>query len=234
MTKKYEITDMIHPTKPHLRRIRALRDIPVIGVKAGDFGGWIEHEYNLDHTGPAWVRDEAQVYGMAQVTDSAQVYGSARVSGMARVADSAHVYGMARVFGSARVDGSAWVLGMARVYGMARVSGSARVDGMARVFGMAQVYGSALVADSAIVQSSEDIMHSMVLASDEYGATLHRTTDGHLLTVGCWRGTVPEFRSMIESDTWVEATPDQIKLRRPELLAFASMCEARIATWEQP
>lgn len=27
---------------------------------------------------------------------------------------------------------------------------------------------------------------------------------------------------------------DQIKLRRPELLAFTAMCEARIDTWEQP
>lgn len=119
-------------------------------------------------------------------------------------------------------DGNAWVSGMAQVHGMAQVAGSAQVHGMARVSG------------SAIVQSSEDIMHSMVLASSTYNSTLHRTTDGHLLTVGCWRGTVPEFRTMIESDKWVEATPAQIKLRRPELLAFADMCEARIATWEQP
>ena len=192
MTKKYEITDITHPDFPHLRRIRALRDIPTAGVKAGDLGGWIECEHNLDHTGPAWVRDEA------------------------------------RVSDDARVSGSAEVFDMARVTGSARVSDDARVSGMARVAGSAEVYGS------AIVQSSEDIMHSMVLASDQYGATLHRTTDGHLLTVGCWRGTVPEFRTMIESDKWVEATPAQIKLRRPELLAFTAMCEARIATWEQP
>ena len=192
MSKKYEITDTIHPYVPRLRRIRALRDIPTVGVKAGDLGGWIESEHNLDHTGPAWVFDSARVFGCARVFDSARVSGSAEVSG------------------SARVSGSA------------EVSGSARVSGSAEVF------------DSAIVQSSEDIMHSMVLASEQYGATLHRTTDGHLLKVGCWRGTVPEFRTMIESDEWVEATPDQIKLRRPELLAFTAMCEARIATWEQP
>ena len=178
MSKKYEITDITHPDFPHLRRIRALRDIPVIGVKAGDLGGWVEGEHNLAHDSNAWVGDEA------------------------------------------------WVSGSARVVRSARVSGSARV------FDMARVSGSAQVVRSAIVQSSEDIMHSMVLASDQHSATLHRTTDGHLLTVGCWRGTVPEFRTMIESDTWVEATPDQIELRRPELLAFTTMCEARIATWE--
>ena len=198
MTKKYEITDITHPDFPHLRRIRALRDIPTVGVRAGDLGGWVEGEHNLDHTGTAWVRDEAQVYGMAQVSDSAEVSGSAEV------------------FDRAQVFDRAWVSGSAQVFDRAWVSGRARVSG------------------SAIVQSSEDIMHSMVLASDQHSATLHRTTDGHLLTVGCWHGTVPEFRTMIESNTWVEATPDQIELRRPELLAFTAMCEARIATWEQP
>ena len=156
MSKKYEITDITHPNRPNLRRIRALRDIPTAGVKAGDLGGRVEGEHNLGQEGEAWAHGEA------------------------------------------------------------RVSGSAHVSG------------------SAIVQSAEDIMHAQVLASDQCGATLHRTADGRLLTVGCWRGTVPEFRSMIESDKWVEATPDQIKLRRPELLAFADMCEARIATWGQP
>ncbi|WP_277425037.1 hypothetical protein [Pseudoclavibacter albus] len=37
---------------------------------------------------------------------------------------------------------------------------------------------------------------------------------------------------MIESDEWVEANAETRALRRPELLAFAAMCEARIATWD--
>lgn len=198
MTKKYEITDITHPKAPRLRRIRALRDIPTVGVKAGDRGGWVECEHNLSHDGDAWVHDEARV------SDSARVSGRAQVFDRARVSDRALVSDRARVFDSAWVSGKAWV------------------------------YGSALVDGSAIVQSSEDIIHTHVLASDRCGATLHRTTDGHLLKVECWRGTVSEFRTMIESDKWVEATPEQIELRRPELLAFTAMCEARIATWEQP
>ena len=70
------------------------------------------------------------------------------------------------------------------------------------------------------------------MGSSLFRTTLCRTKDGHALHVGCWSGTVPEFRAMIESDQWVNATPEQIELRRPELLAFASMCEARIATWD--
>lgn len=215
MSKKYEVTDITHPKAPRLRRIRALRDIPTVGVEAGDRGGWVESEHNLDQSGEAWVFDSAWVSDWARVT------GSARVLDRARVSDGALVSGSARVFGRALVSGSARVFDRALVAGRAEVSGNALVAGSARVFG------------NAIVRSDEDIMHSMVLASDQHAATLHRTTDGHLLKVECWSGTVPEFRAMIESDEWVEATPEQIELRRPELLAFTAMCEARIATWEE-
>ena len=160
MVDKYEMTDIRRPDAPSLHRIRALRDIPSAGVKAGDLGGWIEKESNLSQPGEAWV------------------------------------------------------------------SGNAVVFGNARVFGAAQVYGDALVSGSA------DVLHAVVMGSEPFRATLHRTKDGHALRIGCRSGTVPEFRAMIESDRWVEATPEQIELRRPEMLAFATMCEARIATWE--
>ena len=178
MRKKYEITDITHPNRPNLRRIRALRDIRIIGVRAGDFGGWIEWEYNLDQSGGAWVSDVSEVSGTAQVTDTAQVF-----------------------------EGSL-------------VSGDVLVNGDMQVCG------------GANVSRNWHVLYAEVMASARFPATLCRTNDGHHLRVGCWEGTVPEFRTMIEYETWVEATPDQIELRRPELLAFTAMCEARIATWE--
>ncbi len=38
MTRKYEITHIRHSFRPELFRIRASRDIPSIGIKAGDLG----------------------------------------------------------------------------------------------------------------------------------------------------------------------------------------------------
>lgn len=140
--------------------------------------------------------------------------------------------------GTAWVSGNAEVSGNARVFCNARVSDYAEVFGNARVFGDARVYGTAEVSDNARVSGSArvsdraEVLHAIVMGSAPFRATLHKTRDGHALRVGCWSGTVPEFRTMIESGQWVEATPDQIELRRPELLAFASMCEARIATWD--
>ena len=52
---KYEITDITHPGNPKLHRIRALVDIPMYGVKAGDLGGYIEKEDNLSQYDNCWV-----------------------------------------------------------------------------------------------------------------------------------------------------------------------------------
>lgn len=257
MKKKYEFTDEQHPYRLELRRIRALVDIPHANVRAGDLGGWIEHEENLQHDGAAWVRGEAQVYGDAMIFGNAGVYGTARVAGdamiygnarvrgnalaygTARIYGDARVYGNvqvngnARVFGDAQVYGKALVFGDARVYGKALVLGTTRVYGDAEVFGTAQVYGDSEVFGAARVSGTAQVLHALVQASMIFPATLFKTSDeaGHHLIIGCWEGSVPGFRAMIESDRWVNATPAEIEKHRPELLAFTAMCEARMQTW---
>jgi len=54
-----------------LYRIRAL--IEFNGIKVGELGGYIATEKNLDHSGNAWVSDNARVYGNARVSDNARV-----------------------------------------------------------------------------------------------------------------------------------------------------------------
>ena len=116
--KKYELTSETKGERGvTLHRIRALVDIKRYGVKAGDLGGWIESEANLDHKSEAWVSGDALVFGDARVSDKARVFGEAQV------------FGDARVFGEARVSGDAWVSGKAQVFGDAWVSGKAQVFG---------------------------------------------------------------------------------------------------------
>ena len=100
MEKKYILTDDVIDFNGHtLHRIKAVRDFDC--VKAGDLGGFIESEKNLDHDGDAWVTGDAVVSGDAWVTGDAVVTGSALVTG------SAHVSGDARVTGSAQVTSNA-------------------------------------------------------------------------------------------------------------------------------
>ena len=78
--RKYELTDQHYPSAPWLRRIRALVDIPRVGVRAGDLGGWVESEGCLAQSGDAWVSGDARVSGDAWVSGDARVSGNARVS----------------------------------------------------------------------------------------------------------------------------------------------------------
>lgn len=54
----------------------AVKDIvtPHFTVKAGDLGGFVEKEENLDDN--AWVSDDAMVYDNAMVSETAVVYCS--------------------------------------------------------------------------------------------------------------------------------------------------------------
>ena len=89
--KKYEFTG---ETKTFcgvtLRRIRAL--VTIIGVvNAGDAGGLIESEKNLQVSGDAWVSGDARVSGNARVSGDTWVYGDAWVCGDARVFGNAAI-----------------------------------------------------------------------------------------------------------------------------------------------
>ena len=97
---KYELTEETRVAYGvTLYRIRALTAIGLT-VAAGQLGGWVQSESNLNQYGDAWV------YGDAQVSGDARVYGTARVSGNARVSGTAWVYGTAQVSGNARVKKS--------------------------------------------------------------------------------------------------------------------------------
>ena len=94
--KKFELTS---ETRVHLGttlyRIKAL--ISFRNVSAGDLGGFVEKEENLDQSGDAWVYGDAMVYGNARVSGDAWVCGDAWVSGDAWVCGNARVYGNAWV-----------------------------------------------------------------------------------------------------------------------------------------
>ena len=83
MIKKFELdlSTKITVFGVELFRIKAL--ISFGNVKKGEFGGYVEKEENLNHSGNAWVYGDARVYGDAWVYGNAEVYGDARVSGKA-------------------------------------------------------------------------------------------------------------------------------------------------------
>ena len=163
--KKYELTGEFieHWSGKKLYRIKAL--VTFGAVVAGQLGGFVESEKNLDQSlyGNAWV------YGDAEVSGNAQVYGDAEVSGNARVYGDAEVSGNAQVYGDARVSGNA------RVYGNAWVSGNARVRSYAVISECKMIFGASNVG------------------SENGTLTVFNGKDGLIVTRGCFTGTVDEF-----------------------------------------
>jgi tetrahydrodipicolinate N-succinyltransferase len=99
---KYKLTDeTIEHNGRRLYRIQALKDFS--NVKAGDLGGWVESEGNLNQEGNCWVFDEARISDNAWVFDDAQVF------------DIAWVHDTAQISGTTWITGRVWVGGRAEI-----------------------------------------------------------------------------------------------------------------------
>ena len=92
--KKYELTDeTMTVDEVTYHRIRACKDFDAQGyhVKAGDLGGYVESEYNIDQDGNAWVGGLARISGNAVISGNAQVCDNAVISGNAEVRKPSHI-----------------------------------------------------------------------------------------------------------------------------------------------
>ncbi|WP_412058015.1 hypothetical protein [Bartonella sp. DGB2] len=154
--EKYQLTNETREIDGRtLYRIQALRDFR--GIKAGDLGGFIETEANLDHEDDCWVGGNACAFGEARITHNAYVSGNARVFDNAFVGvnasiwENAQVFENAEIYGGARISGHAKVSGYAKIYDHARIEGNAQISGKARVMGNAQVSGGAHIDGDRVI-----------------------------------------------------------------------------------
>lgn len=135
--QKYEFTEKVflmkhYGTEIELHQIRALQDIPLHGVKAGDVGGWIQSEENLSQNGSCWIGIDGLVYDEAQVLEDAFV-------------KSGNVYDIAIVKGQSLIDNQSTISGISPciVEGGSVISRSTIVD--------SHIHGNTEIRDSHIV-----------------------------------------------------------------------------------
>ena len=160
---KYEITDIAHEEYPFLRRIRALQDVGD-QVNAGDLGGFVESESNLetDLSDGAWIFDDAIAAGDAYVDqdsclrdtaiacDSAYVSNGSVLSDHARVEDSAYLRGGV-MNSSARASGFAQIIRVPSQFGTPLLSGHCQVYGIIR--------GDVRITGTAVVLPGEEVLN---------------------------------------------------------------------------
>lgn len=141
MPKKYQLTDEASFIDGNtlVYRIQARVELPSMGVRAGDLGGFVESEENLSHEGDCWIADDARVLGRSLVQDDAIISGDAMVRGESLIRDSAVITGYAQVESSV-------------VSGDSFVSEYARLDKASVID--SKVSGTAMVGDSVTVLSS--------------------------------------------------------------------------------
>ena len=104
---KYKILPepIVAPNGEVCHRIKALKDIPVIGVKKGDLGGCVSNATSLSHSGSSWIFEGGFVVGNAIVEDDAIVGDGALVG------DTACISGIAVICKGVVIDSNARVGG---------------------------------------------------------------------------------------------------------------------------
>ena len=127
---KYKIlkNDSIYYDGVTLYRIQSRCDFD--DVQFGDIGGYIEKEYNLSHSGTAWVYDNAKVFGRyTTVYDNAKIRGHAIVKNGAKIFENAVVKDKAQVFSAAKIHGNSRIYKRGRIYSNVNIFGKAKVKG---------------------------------------------------------------------------------------------------------
>lgn len=126
-------------------RLKALRDIPLHGVKKGDFGGYVTSPSAVSHDGNCWIGQQAVTYGDVTLKDDAYIGGTASV-----VCDRARyisITGNSQIIDEARVRVEATAKFNGGIFGDVIISGSAYVKNPKTIFGMVEIRDRCSIID---------------------------------------------------------------------------------------
>ncbi|WII39673.1 hypothetical protein [Paenibacillus thiaminolyticus] len=212
MTRKYEFTGETSNSIAEgatLHRIRAVRDFG--NVKAGDLGGWIQKEENLNHSGDCWIYDRAAAFGNARVSGNASLRNEALAYDNAFITDHALIERDASVFGRARIYDRVVVTDRASIYRDAVLYGRTRVQDRAVIGNFAYISGNDVliggdaciqipcsIRNGAYVMSNRDFLTIGPIGSENGVLTAYRSKDGLMVNRGCFTGTLDVFKAAVE------------------------------------
>ena len=193
MEKKYEITSEAHPAFPRCHRIRALRDIPAVGVKMGDLGGFVESEKNLSQCGNCWIFDSAIAMDNAWVTGNAQMHGHSQMFDNAKLWDYSQMWDNSQMFGSSLMWDNSQMFDDSQMWGSSRMSGNSKMFDNAKMWDDSQMFGSSRISgDSKMFGNSKLTGKAInIIGIFPWDVTI---VDDHMI-VGCECHSFDEWRN---------------------------------------
>lgn len=197
------------------------------GVNAGDKGGIVTGEHNLQDEG--WVSYDSYILDNAVVKDLAVVEGKSLVTNNAVVSSSAIITGGVSMFDSTQITDSARLSGDINVFDDVLVKNNALVVSTGNM--SLYLSGKTLIRDWTIMHAygaikggrfaSNARVNGQVNLDSRYGgaavhhrehhvsfgpfgserrtATLTRMAKGHLVTVGCWSGVIDDLMPEVKA-----------------------------------
>lgn len=154
MSKKYEL----QRERGQLNfRIKALRDIPRHGVRAGDLGGTVACEYNLSQDGDCWIGYDACAFNMSRIEDNAFLGGRSVSRDFSLLKDNAVARGDTRLrdytemSSYAQTRGKVFLRNNARMTGHSFATGEVFLRDDCIVDGYSFLSGNVQIADNAHV-----------------------------------------------------------------------------------
>lgn len=198
MEKKYEL---IESDIRGLHRIKALRDFG--DVRKGDIGGYVEHPYNLSHTGDCWIYNNAKVYDNAEILNDAKVYNNAHIFNNSKIYHNSQVYGNAEIFGYAEMFDNAVIRGNAQIYGVSVIEENALIYGTSSICGNACIGGNAEIKNGMHIGNiNEKFKDILYIQCKERLITVYRDINNIIkCNIGCQRGmTLTDLINRIKED----------------------------------
>jgi NDP-sugar pyrophosphorylase family protein len=197
---KYEIlTDNYRTIEgSKIYRIRALRDFG--NVSAGDIGGYIESEANLEQKGEGWIFGDAIVKGNAILSGNAKIFEGVTIFDNAQVSGKAKIYGHCCVGGNSKIHEDARLYGHIRAFGNVEVYGKAELNDYvylqnnAKIFGDTCIKGHVTICGPAHISSNNDYVVITNIGSEFGTLTAFKNETGDIyLNRGCFTGSLSEF-----------------------------------------
>lgn len=169
-----------------LYRLKALRDIPLYSVRAGDLSGHVTSREILSQEGECWIDHGAQVFGNVKISGAAYIGGNAQVKNFRNdvtltIAGGTVVKDRAKVFiqesvefdtiQDTLIDGQISISGNALLLNVGKIQGKVKISDYASLSGTKEVNGTILIRGHAKVKELTRIIGASVIEGESVVAT---------------------------------------------------------------